>query len=272
MAELAATEYGAGGDGAAGAGRPIVVILHGLFGSGRNWAGIAGRLAETCHVIALDLRNHGASFWAESMSYAEMAADVLAFLDARGLARVALLGHSMGGKVAMCAALRRPERVARLIVADIAPVAYPPGHLAYVEALHRLDLDGLKGRAEAERRLAPAVPDRDTRLFLLQNLVREDGRFRWRINLTAIARDLAGLAGFAPPPRARYEGPALFVTGARSGYVRPEHREAIRHLFPHAHLVTLREAGHWLHAEQPEAFLRTVQPFLTVSTARMSSR
>lgn len=268
MAQLAAAEYGTEAGDTAGAGRPSVVILHGLFGSSRNWAGIARRLAETCHVIVLDLRNHGASFWAESMGYAEMAADVLAFLDARGLERVALLGHSMGGKVAMSAALRWPERLARLIIADIAPIAYPPGHVAYVEALRRLDLDSLTGRAEAERQLASAVPDRSTRLFLLQNLVREDGRFRWRVNLAAIAHHLADLAGFAPPPGAVYDGPALFVAGARSGYVRPAHREMIRRLFPHARLVTLRDAGHWLHAEQPEAFLRTVQPFLGVEAAR----
>src|SRR3954452_12545159 len=151
---LAATEYGTEHTGA-----PPLAILHGLFGSGRNWASIAQRLAAHRRVICFDLRNHGASAWAGGMQYGEMAEDVLAMLDERGCRRAALLGHSMGGKVAMVAALRDPDMVERLVVVDIAPVAYRPHHMGLVRAMRGLDLSGLKRRSEADAGLAAAVPD-----------------------------------------------------------------------------------------------------------------
>jgi esterase len=253
---LAASEYGAG---------PPLAILHGLFGSGRNWASLAKRLGEHHRVIALDLRNHGASPWAETMGYGEMADDVRASLAARGYARYALLGHSMGGKIAMLAALREGEAVARLIVADIAPVAYRLRHLGMVRAMRGLDLAGIKRRSEAEARLAVAVPDPAERAFLLQNLVFDDGAARWRINLAAIERALPELVGFPVlAAETRYEGPTLFIGGGRSDYLRPEHESAIRRLFPKAHIAVMPQAGHWLHAEQPQAFLDVVEPFLAV--------
>jgi esterase len=251
---LEATEYGAG---------PALAILHGLFGSGRNWTTIAKRLGARYRVITLDLRNHGASPWAETMAYGEMADDVRASLAALGHRNFALLGHSMGGKVAMLAALRDPEAVERLVVADIAPVAYPQRHLRLVAALRALDLAGVRRRAEADAILAAAVPDPAERGFLLQNMVFDGGAARWRINLAAIEREMPVLIGFPPiPTGTTYAGPSLFVGGGRSDYLRPDDEPEIRLLFPRARIARIPEAGHWLHAETPQAFLELVEAFL----------
>jgi pimeloyl-ACP methyl ester carboxylesterase len=260
---LASVEYGKG---------PPLAILHGLFGSGRNWAGIAQRLAAHHRVIALDLRNHGASPWAETMDYAEMAADVRATLNASGHRRFALLGHSMGGKVAMVLALGHGEDVERLVVVDIAPVAYQSHHLSYVRAMRALDLGAIKRRVEADARLALAIGDGAERGFLLQNLVFPSaaggGAARWRLNLAAIERAMPFLVGFpALPSAASYRGPALFVAGGRSDYLRAEHEAEIRRLFANAGIAGIADAGHWLHAEQPQAFLDIVEPFLAGAAA-----
>jgi esterase len=256
---LAATEYGAIDQ----SGGPPLAVLHGLFGSGRNWASIAQRLAAHCRVIAFDLRNHGGSAWAGGMQYAEMAEDVLAMLAEREYRRSALLGHSMGGKAAMMAALRDPDMVERLVVVDIAPIAYPPHHLGLVRAMRALDLSAIKRRSEADAALIPAIPDPAERGFLLQNLVFDDGRPRWRLNLDAIEREMPSLTGFpAVPDNSVYQGPALFVAGDRSDYLPPEHEPAIRRLFPNARIARIADAGHWVHAEQPQAFLDIVEPFL----------
>lgn len=251
---LVAVEYGEG---------PPLAILHGLFGSARNWAGIAQRLAAHRRVIALDLRNHGASPWADSMDYAVMAEDVRETLHALGCRRCALLGHSMGGKVAMLAALKNRDAVERLVVADIAPVEYAARHLPYVRAMRALDLASIRRRGEADAPLAPAIPDPAERAFLLQNLVFDGPTARWRLNLAAIERAMPALGGFpALPPGTAYDGPALFVAGGGSDYLGPEHEPATRRLFPNARIVRIANAGHWLHAEQPRAFLDAVEPFL----------
>lgn len=254
---LAAVEHGEG---------PALAILHGLFGAGRNWAAIAQRLAAHHRVVALDLRNHGASPWADRMGYAEMAEDVRTTMHALGYRRFALIGHSMGGKAAMVLALGQGAAVERLIVVDIAPVAYPPAHLAYVRAMRTLDLGGVKRRGEADARLAPFVADAAERMFLLQNLVFEDGQAHWRLNLATIERAMPLLVGFpALPAGAAYRGPALFIAGGRSDYLRPEYEPEIRRLFPNARVARLADAGHWLHAEQPRAFLDIVEPFLAAA-------
>jgi pimeloyl-ACP methyl ester carboxylesterase len=251
---LAAVEYGAG---------PPLAILHGLFGSGRNWASMAQRLASHHRVIAIDLRNHGAAPWADTMDYREMAEDVRATLQARGYDRYSLLGHSMGGKVAMTATLEHGAAVERLIVADIAPVAYAVHHLGHVKAMRGLDLDKVKRRSEADVALAPAIPDAAERAFLLQNLVLQDGQASWRLNLEAIEREMPRLVGFPAIQAGRtYDGPVLFVAGDRSDYLRPEHEPVIRRLFPNAEIANIENAGHWLHAEQPSAFLAIVEAFL----------
>jgi pimeloyl-ACP methyl ester carboxylesterase len=251
---LATAEYGAG---------PPLAILHGLFGSGRNWASMAQRLGAHHRVIALDLRNHGASPWADAMDYREMADDVQATMQARGYERFALLGHSLGGKVAMTAALENSVAVERLIVVDIAPVAYATRHLGHVRAMRQLDLASIKRRADADAALAPTIADTAERAFLLQNLILEDGGARWRLNLEAIEREMPHLAGFPPISVSRtYAGPSLFVAGGRSDYLRPEHEPVIRRMFPNAEIANIDNAGHWLHAEQPTAFLAVLEAFL----------
>jgi len=252
---LAAVEYGAG---------PPLAILHGLFGSGRNWTSIAQGLAPQHRVIALDLRNHGASPWAETMGYGEMAEDVRASLRARGYEHYALLGHSMGGKVAMMAALQHPEIVERLIVADIAPVSYPMRHLCEVEAMRRLDLTGIQRRSQADVALAAAIPDAAERAFLLQNLIFNNGGARWRLNLEAIEQGMPALVEFPATPAGRtYDGPALFLAGGRSDYVQPAYEPAIRRFFPKHEIARIEKAGHWLHAEQPAEFLAIIERFLS---------
>jgi esterase len=252
---LAATEYGAG---------PPVAILHGLFGAARNWGGIARRLAQHYRVIALDLRNHGASPWAPAMDYAEMAEDVRAAMRTRGHPRYALIGHSLGGKVAMMAGLAAGEaEIERLVAVDIAPVAYPVGQLDYVQAMRGLDLAAIARRGDADRALAGAIPDPVERAFLLQNLVLNDGPPRWQPNLAAIEAALPALSGFpALPPDVAYRGPALFVAGAKSDYLRPEHEAEIRRLFTKAQLVRIAGAGHWVQADQPDSFVAAVSRFL----------
>jgi pimeloyl-ACP methyl ester carboxylesterase len=253
--KLAADEFGSG---------PPVAILHGLFGSGRNWRSVAQHLAARHRVLTFDLRNHGASPWAEGMSYGEMVEDLRATLRARGIQRAALLGHSMGGKVAMLVALLHPGEVDRLVIVDIAPAANPPNLLAYVHAMRAVDLRGVKRRAEVDVALAGAVPDPAERAFLLQNLVIDENAARWRLNLKAIEHGFPQIVGFPDlPAGTAYRGPALFVAGARSNYIRPEHEPAIRRLFPQARIIRIEAAGHWVHAEQPQAFLQAVAPFLS---------
>lgn len=243
---------------------PPVLILHGLLGSGRNWGAVATALADRHEVILPDLRNHGGSPWSEAMSYPLMAADLAALLDRLGLASAAVIGHSMGGKAAMTLALTAPERVRRLCIVDIAPVAYPPGLETYVAAMQAIDPARLARRAEADAALAPAVPDPGIRAFLLQNLETRDGRLAWRPNLAALATAMPIIRGFPAPPSdtAPYAGPTLVVRGERSDYVLPEHEPAIRRLFPKAELRTVQGAGHWVHAERPQDFLATLRPWL----------
>ncbi len=243
-----------------GAGLPVA-LLHGLFGAAGNFAAIQRRLAAERRVIAFDLRNHGASPHDPAMSYAAMAEDVMDSLAALGIRSGALVGHSMGGKVAMRAALLRPERVSRLLVADIAPVRYDPAFRGIADAMLALPLAPGLTRAAADAALAPAVPDPAVRGFLLQNL-RLGSAPAWRIGLREIAAGLPDVEGWDAPPGAQYAGPALVLRGERSDYVRPEHRPAIRALFPTAHFMTLKGAGHWLHADAPDAFVEIVQAFL----------
>jgi esterase len=241
---------------------PPLLVMHGLFGSQRNWGGIMRALARGNQVHGLDLRNHGDSPWRASMSYDEMAADVARYIDSRNLGAAAILGHSMGGKTAMRLALKRPELVERLIVVDIAPVPYHNEHYSgYVEAMLALDLNSLARRADADAALKPAIEDDSLRAFLLQNLVSEAGSFRWRINLKDIGANMAALIGF-PPGGAPYDGPTWFMAGERSNYIRPKDRDAVLGLFPKARLLEIPDAGHWPHAEHPERFLAMLHPLL----------
>jgi esterase len=259
---LAAAEYGKG--------KPIA-ILHGLFGAGRNWTTIARRLATHFQIVAFDLRNHGASPWAPTMDYAEMAEDVHAAMLARGHPEYMLIGHSMGGKIAMVLALAHPAAVERLLVVDIAPVAYPVPYLAYVRAMRALDLGAIIRRSDADVLLADTIRDPAERSFLLQSLVFGDERPCWRLNLEALETALPTLASFPSfPPNSSYAGPALFIGGGKSLALRPRHESAIKAFFPQAIVAMIEDAGHWVHAERPEAFLALVGPFLAQAAVRVA--
>ena len=244
-----------------GEGLPPLIILHGILGSSRNWQTAGRDLAARYHVLALDLRNHGGSPHAEEMTYEAMVGDVLAWLDARGLARVSLLGHSMGGKVAMLLACRWPERVERLVVVDIAPRDYEWGGRQRREfaAMNGLDLVGLGSRAEAERRLEAQIPDWALRKFLMTNLERDgDGRWRWTIHLAALTEALPALEKNPLRAEDRFAGPALFVVGGKSPYVQPSDWPAIHRHFPAARIETIPDSGHDPHMQARADFIRLV--------------
>jgi esterase len=243
----------------AGSGPPVI-LLHGLFGSARNFGTIQRALAPRFRVIAMDARDHGASPHAPGMRYADLAADVAETLDLLAIPRAAVIGHSMGGKTAMTLALTAPERVGRLLVADIAPVAYQHENEAIAGAMRDIPLRPGLTRAEAEAALADAVPMPGVRTFLIQNL-QFGAEPRWRIGLAEIAAAIPDLEGWETPP-GTYGGPSLFVTGAESHYVLPEHRPVIRASFPNARFVSVKNAGHWLHADNPVGFLSVVDAFL----------
>ncbi len=242
-----------------GEGAPVVV-LHGLLGQARNFGAVQRRIAGGRRVIALDLRNHGASPHGMGMTYPEMALDVAETLAGLGVGACAVIGHSMGGKVAMMLALTRPDLVARLLVADIAPVPSPPRFAPIIAAMRGLDLRDGMTRGEADAALAGAVPEAGMRGFLLQNM-RFGGVPAWKCGLEEIAAGLGEVLDW-PAVAGRYEGPALFLGGARSDYIRAEDRGVIKELFPRARMAVLRDAGHWLHADNPEGFVAVVEAFL----------
>ncbi|HEX7893151.1 MAG TPA: alpha/beta fold hydrolase [Terriglobales bacterium] len=246
---------------ASGNGEPLIV-LHGLFGSLDNWRSISARLSAQFTVFALDQRNHGGSAHAEEMDYSLMAQDVVEFLEKRGLSQTNVLGHSMGGKTAMQLALSHPNRVSKLIVADIAPRTYPAWHEKMITGMLQLNLDHFDGRAQLEAALAPAVPDLPTRRFLLKNVVRKPGNgFCWRLGLKQIQSNYSRLteAVLAGEP---FQKHALFIRGANSDYVLESDFPEIRRLFPQAEIRTLPDAGHLLHIQSPQPFLQLVTDFL----------
>ena len=236
------------------------MVLHGLLGSSRNWLTTGGDLAADYHVMALDLRNHGKSPHLAEMTYDAMVADVLAWMDARHLKRVTLMGHSMGGKVAMLLACRHPERVERLIVVDIAPRDYlSNAHRAEFAAMHELRLDTLKSRGEAELRFEARVDDWAMRKFLITNLERtEAGGWKWQINLPALTAALPVLEKTPLAADDRFSGPTLFIIGGKSRYVQDGDRSAIEGHFPGAHVEVIEDSGHNPHMEKREAFVQAV--------------
>lgn len=243
-----------------------LVIAHGLYGSGRNWGVIARRLADRRDVYAVDMRNHGESAWTDSHSYPELAADLAEIARHLG-GQIDLLGHSMGGKASMQLALTEGDLIRRLVVADIAPVAYSHDQTQHIHAMRALDLTDLTTRAEAERRLAETVDDPALRAFFLQSLdLKAEGGPRWRLNFDVLEAAMPAIVGW-PDTQGVFPRPALFLTGANSHYVRPEYRETIRAHFPAARFAKLPDAGHWLHAEKPREFEETVRVFLTAASA-----
>ncbi len=246
-----------------GNGRAIIV-LHGLFGSLANWKRIARTLADDFRVISVDLRNHGGSPWDDDVSYPAMADDVADLMDELDLEDAVLLGHSMGGKVAMTLALEQPQRVAALAVVDIAPVSYGHSHETLIETLRAVDLSSIRKRSNLDEQLSSDIPDRSLRAFLGQNLVFDDGAYRWRLNLDALGRGMSLLTGFPTFEESRYEGNCVFIHGEASDYVTDQHHDAIRARFPHATLVGVPGAGHWVHAEQPDRIIEAVRALVSL--------
>ena len=242
------------------AGRgPAVAVLHGLFGAGTNFGALQRRLAPDYRVVTLDARNHGASPHGPAMDYRAMAEDVAETLAALGVEDAAVIGHSMGGKTAMALALTRPASVRRLLVADIAPVRYPPHFRDIAAAMRAIPVRAGLTRTEIDAALAEVAPDLRVRAFLSLNL-RLGAAPGWRIGLDEITAALPDIEGWEVA--GRYDGPTLVLAGERSDYVRPEHRPAFTALFPHARFATVRDAGHWLHSDAPDAFLAIVRAFL----------
>ncbi len=249
-----------------GAGPPVA-LLHGLFGRARNLAAIARGLAGAHRVLSLDLRNHGDSPHAPGMAYPNLAADVLETLAALDALPCGLLGHSMGGKTAMACALLAPDSVQRLLVADIAPVAYAHHNRAVAAAMQAVLLRPGLTRAQAASCLADAVTDAAVRSFLLQNLNPGEAPI-WRIGLAEIADGMADIEGWPDAfSNAIFTGPTLFINGSRSDYVTGAHRDAARRYFPASRFMTLKDAGHWLHADQPSVFLNATQVFFSDNPA-----
>lgn len=240
-----------------GSGGVPLLIAHGLFGSAKNWGVLCKRLSDQRQVDAVDMRNHGASPWFDTMNYEDMANDLAAEINGRA----DVLGHSMGGKAAMLLALTRPEKVARLIVADIAPVGYTHTQTPLIEAMQDVDLTEISSRRDVDAMLADKVEEAAVRAFLLQSLDLTSSPPRWRLNLDVLAAQMADIIGF-PAIDAQFNGPVLFLTGGVSDYVRAEHHNRILRLFPQAEFRQIAAAGHWLHAEKPREFETEVRAFL----------
>jgi esterase len=241
---------------------PTLIILHGFLGSLDNWRTAAQRLGARFRVITLDLRNHGHSPHNPVMSYLALAEDIDEFIDQQRMASAHILGHSMGGKVAMQLATTRPQRVDKLIVVDIAPRSYPASHESTLAALRDLDLRPFKSFGEIDAALAPQIPSADIRQFLMKNLTRQrDDGFRWRIDLEAITSNYVALTKPIAPTYT-FAKPACFIRGGRSDYLQDKDFPLIKKMFPQAAFVTIPHAGHWVHVDAAEDFLKTVTDFL----------
>ena len=232
---------------------PPLLIAHGLFGSGRNWGVIAKRLSDSRQVIAVDMRNHGNSPWDSLHDYPALANDLAEVIDGQW----DVLGHSMGGKAAMTLALTQPQKVRRLIVADIAPVAYGHTQQHNIDRMRSVDLAQITNRQDALSQLTGLEPGLAE--FFLQSLDLKEKR--WKLNLDALQANMQTILSF-PQIEGQFDGPTLFLTGANSTYVLPEHRNRIKSLFPKARFAKIPGAGHWLHAEKPREFEATVRVFL----------
>lgn len=239
---------------------PDVILIHGLFGSLENLNMVAKALANAYRVTQIDVRNHGLSFHESNMEYSTLAQDIINVMQHLSIKKAKLLGHSMGGKMAMQLALEHPEYVDKLVVADIAPVSYPPHHQTIMKGLKSIDLSKVQKRKDADEQLAPYVDNMGVRQFLLRNLTTINNQFSFKCDLDAIEtcypQIMKGYEGSA-----QFNGPTLFIKGEQSDYIKPEHREKIVSLFPNSRAKVIQGAGHWLHAEKTSAFNKIVLDF-----------
>lgn len=245
-----------------GEGEPVI-ILHGLFGSSRNWQTVARKLSDSYQVITVDLRNHGQSEHADSMTYMDMAGDIIELISDLSLDKVSLIGHSMGGKVAMKTAFEKPSLVKQLVVLDIAPVKYDRNYDVIFETMMNLPLDTIKNRQEAEHHMNEYIQDQWLCNFLLQNLVQTDQGYQWRINISAIRSNSHHVSNFSDMGTdTQYNGPTLFIGGAHSDFILEGHHDIIHGYFPKAEIDTIENAGHMLHIEQADVLVKKIKSFL----------
>ena len=233
------------------------MIVHGLYGSARNWGVISKRMADEREVFAVDQRNHGDSPWRETHGYFDMAQDLKEFLEHFGT--MAVLGHSMGGKAAMVLSILEPNLVEKLIVADIAPVSYNRENLKYIQAMKNVNLDKIVTRGDALSQLAKIIPEPELQSFFTQSLDLKTKR--WKLNLDVLEREMKKIVSF-PKLSGKYEKASLFLSGALSDYLKTSHRPKITKLFSNAKFAKITNAGHWLHAEKPREFETAVRSFL----------
>lgn len=244
-----------------GHGQPLI-ILHGFLGMGDNWKSLANKFSENYEVHLVDQRNHGRSFHDDEFSYEDMVEDLMHYMDHHGLKRVNLLGHSMGGKTAMLFAVEHPEKIEKLIVADIGPKFYPPHHQAILDALNKVDFKKIKSRNEVDEILKKTIAEIGIRQFLLKNVYRVNkDKLAFRFNLEVLDSRYDEI-GVSLPPRTIFEGPVLFLKGAMSGYITNSDLDLIHAHFPGSRVVSIANAGHWLHAENPTDFYDNVASFL----------
>ena len=238
---------------------PPIMIIHGLYGSGRNWGVIAKRLSDKFYVVTIDLRNHGESPWFDSHNYHDMANDLVEVITSLKI-RPNIIGHSMGGKAAMVLALKNPDLVERLLIADIAPVTYKHDQSKFIEAMQKIDLSKVERRSDAIMALSNYVEDKSLQNFFTQSLDLKTKT--WKLNLDILSSEMHEILGFPKIDR-KFYGHTLFFRGENSEYIRAEHREIINSLFIKARFATLKDAGHWLHAEKPREFENAARFFFT---------
>lgn len=245
-----------------GEGHPLI-ILHGLFGSSDNWLSIGKKLSQHYQVYLVDQRNHGDSFHHDAFNYEVMAKDLQKFIEEQKIDHPILVGHSMGGKTIMYYAWKNPESFQKMVVVDIAPKHYPVQHQQILNALKAIDLQAISKRSDAEEQLARHITSKGVRQFLLKNLQRTNqNQFEWKINLDVIDKNIEAI-GEGLPEKLISELPVMFLRGEHSDYISDSDFDVIRINFPKAHVITIKNAGHWIHAEQPEDFLKTIEAFLS---------
>ncbi len=242
---------------------PPLLIIHGLFGSSRNWRTLSQQFASNFTVISVDLRNHGDSPHLDEMNYQVMGQDVIQLLDQLQISHTSVIGHSMGGKVAMKLGQLEPARINQLVVADIGPVTYRHDYNDLIDAVLSLDLASLRNRKQADTELTDSIPDSRIRMFLLQNLVVAENGLKWKLNWKALKDNISQIIGFDDISDWYIETPTLFIYGGQSNYLNTEVRELIPNHFSRASFRCIENAGHWLHAEQPQMFYDEANDFLT---------
>jgi len=242
-------------------GQPLI-ILHGVFGSSDNWVTLGRRFAENYRVFLVDQRNHGLSPRSEEFGYPEMAADLKELIEAKGIENPVVMGHSMGGKTVMHFATHYPDLLEKLVVVDIAPRQYPVHHRSILDGLKSINLSKIKTRSEADKQLATAIPEFGVRQFLLKNLYRTDGGFGWRVNLPVIDANIEKVVEALDTGGNTFNKPTLFLGGSKSDYISESDHTEIRKYFPQAQIKMIEGAGHWIHAEKPEAFYKETIRFI----------